>query len=268
MESDRVDAARAYAFAAGVFYRSDDAGATFTAVSEGALPAEGAVRFGATPGTIGDVWLAGGSDEGAYGLWHSQDGGATWIAAPGFDEADTVAFGKAAPGATTPAIYTAASLDGERGVYRSTDGGTTWTRVNDDEHQFGAIGAGIEGDPDVFGRVYLATNGRGIVVGDDAAAAPAEWTAGASYAEGDVVSSGGAVWTAVRSSRGEQPGSKKNGAWQEVAATPTGVALWTETRLFVSGDVVSSGDGLWRATRSTRGDLPGAKDNGPWERIG
>ncbi|MFC8680101.1 carbohydrate-binding protein [Microbacterium ureisolvens] len=270
VESDRVDPRRVYAFAGGVFYRSDDGGATFGAVSEGALPAEGPVRFAATPGSIADVWLAGGSDEGgAYGLWHSQDGGATWTATSGFDEADTVGFGKAAPGATTPAIYTAASRDGERGVYRSTDGGASWSRINDEAHQWGWIGADIEGDPDVFGRVYIATNGRGIVVGDDTAASdPAAWQEGTVYDTGDVVASGGAVWVASWWTRGQEPGSKRNGAWQEIAATPTGVAVWTASRIFDTGDVVSSGGELWRARWWTRGDEPGAKKNGPWERIG
>ena len=269
VESDRVDASRVYAFAGGVFYRSGDGGASFAAVSSGALPTEGPVRFGATPGAVGHLWLAGGSDEGgAYGLWHSTDGGSTWAAVAGFDEADTVGFGKAAPGATSPAIYTAASRDGVRGVYRSTDGGGTWARINDDEHEWGWIGADIEGDPDVFGRVYIATNGRGIVVGDDTAAAtPEAWSSSKVYDEGDVVTSGGAVWVATWWTRGQQPGDKKNGPWQEIAATPTGVAVWTATRIFDTGDIVSSGEGLWRAKWWTRGQQPGASTHGPWERI-
>ncbi|WP_341996950.1 xyloglucanase [Microbacterium sp. LWH7-1.2] len=270
VESDRVDPSRVYAFAGGVFYRSTDAGATFAPVSSGTLPAEGQVRFGATPGMIGDVWLAGGSDKGGvYGLWHSTDGGTTWTATTGFDEADTVGFGKAAPGATSPAIYTAASRDGVRGVYRSVDGGATWVRINDDQHQFGSIGADIEGDPDVFGRVYLATNGRGIVVGDDASADdPEAWSAKAVYQKGDVVTSDGAVWVATWWTQGQQPGGKKNGPWQEVAATPTGVAVWTASRIFDTGDIVSSGGSLWRASWWTRGEEPGAKKNGPWESLG
>jgi len=270
VESDRVDPSRVYAFAGGVFYRSDDAGATFAPVSSGALPAEGPVRFGATPGVIGDVWLAGGADDGdSYGLWHSTDGGATWTAANAFDEADAVGFGKAAPGATSPAIYTAASRDGVRGVYRSIDAGATWVRINDDQHQFGWIGADIEGDPDVFGRVYLATNGRGIVVGDDAsAAAPPTWSAKTAYDEGAVVSAGGAVWVATWWTQNQQPGAKKNGPWQEVAATPTGVAVWTPSRIFDAGDVAAADGVLWRAKWWTRGDEPGAKKNGPWERLG
>jgi xyloglucan-specific exo-beta-1,4-glucanase len=39
-------------------------------------------------------------------------------------------------------------------------------RINDDKHQYGNAGDAITGDPRVYGRVYLGTNGRGVVVGD------------------------------------------------------------------------------------------------------
>jgi hypothetical protein len=54
------------------------------------------------------------------------------------------------------------------GVFRSTDRGATWLRINDDAHQWGSIGSLgiITGDPDAFGRVYVGTNGRGLLYGD------------------------------------------------------------------------------------------------------
>ena len=55
------------------------------------------------------------------------------------------------------------------GIYRSTDKGKTWSRINDESHLFGNITPVITGDSEVFGRVYFATNGRGIVMGDPAA---------------------------------------------------------------------------------------------------
>ncbi|WP_394551727.1 xyloglucanase [Agromyces sp. MMS24-JH15] len=267
VEADRVDADLVYGFAGGTFYRSTDAGATFAAATAGGLPVAGPVRFAGVPGAPGQVWLAGGEDDGPYGLWRSADAGDTWTAVTGFDAADTVGFGKAAPGATSPAIYTAAERDGVRGVWRSIDGGSTWTRINDDEHQFGWIGADIEGDPDVFGRVYVATNGRGIVVGDDAdASAPAAWAAKHDYPAGSVVTSGGAVWTATWWTRNQKPGDV-HGPWQEIAATPTGVSVWTPTRIFETGDVVDRDGVRWRAKWWTRGQEPGASAWGPWEQL-
>lgn len=267
VESDRVDPRLVYGLAGGTFYRSNDGGATFAAVA-GGLPAEGNVRFAAMPGSIGVLWLAGGDDEGAYGMWRSTDAGSTWSAVAGFDAADTVGFGRAAPGALTPAIYTAAERDGVRGVYRSIDGGTSWERINDDEHQWGWIGADIEGDPDVFGRVYIATNGRGIIVGDDTeAAAPADWNARTVYTTGDVVTYAGAQWRASWWTQGQKPGDAY-GPWQQIAAEPSGVAAWTSSRIFVAGDVVSHGSHLWRAKWWTRAQEPGASPWGPWEQIG
>jgi hypothetical protein len=46
------------------------------------------------------------------------------------------------------------------GVYRSDDGGAHWTRIDDDAHRYGGVGA-IVADTKVYGRVFLA--GRGMV---------------------------------------------------------------------------------------------------------
>ncbi|MET7324472.1 cellulose binding domain-containing protein [Streptomyces sp. NPDC005549] len=166
VESDRVDPATFYGFKSGKFYVSTDGGATFTASAATGLPAGDSVRFKALPGGAGDVWLAGGAAGGPYGLWHSTDGGRTFAKLPGVDAADTVGFGKAAPGASYQTLFTSAEIGGVRGIFRSTDKGATWTRVNDDAHQWGWTGAAITGDPRVYGRVYVSTNGRGVVYGD------------------------------------------------------------------------------------------------------
>ena len=126
------------------------------------------VRLGAVFGRAGDVWLAGGGDTGAYGLWHSINGGVSWTRLSNVEQADTVGFGRAAPGASYPAVYTSARIGGVRGVFRSDDGGGSWVRINDDQHQYGWTGATITGDPRIYGRVYLGTNGRGILYADPA----------------------------------------------------------------------------------------------------
>ncbi len=166
VESDRVDPATFYGFKSGKFYVSTDGGATFTASAATGLPTGDSVRFKALPGGEGDVWLAGGTAAGPYGLWHSTDGGASFTKLANVDAADTVGFGKAAPGASYQTLFTSAEIGGVRGIFRSTDEGASWTRVNDDAHQWGWTGAAITGDPRVYGRVYVATNGRGVLYGD------------------------------------------------------------------------------------------------------
>lgn len=168
VESDRVDPAVFYGFKAGTFYVSTDGGRTFAAKASSGLPATGDVRFKAVPGANGDIWLAGGSADGGYGLWHSTDGGASFTRSAGVEQADSIGFGKAAPGASYQTLFTSAKVGGVRGIFRSTDAGASWTRVNDDAHQWGWTGAAITGDPRVYGRVYVSTNGRGILYGDSA----------------------------------------------------------------------------------------------------
>ncbi|THV39488.1 cellulose binding domain-containing protein [Glycomyces buryatensis] len=166
VRSDRADANAVYGFAAGTFYYSANGGASFTASSFSGFPSSGEVRFAAVPGHAGHVWLAGGGADGTYGMWRSTDGGANWEVVAGFDAADTVGFGAAAEGQSYPAIYSSAARGGQRGIWRSVDTGASWTRINDDEHQWGWTGSAITGDPKVFGRVYVGTNGRGVIVGE------------------------------------------------------------------------------------------------------
>jgi hypothetical protein len=165
VRADRVDPLRFYGYAAGTFYVSTDGAATFTAAATG-LPAEGNVRFKPVPGHEGDIWFAGGKTGAAYGLWRSTDGGATFTRQTQVDEGDVVGFGRAAPGRRYPAVYTSSKIRGVRGIFRSDDAGRSWERINDDRHQYGWTGATITGDPRIFGRVYIGTNGRGVIYGD------------------------------------------------------------------------------------------------------
>jgi hypothetical protein len=54
------------------------------------------------------------------------------------------------------------------GLFRSSDSTRTWTRLDDERHQYGTIHQ-VAGDPRVAGRVFLATEGRGVIYGDDKA---------------------------------------------------------------------------------------------------
>jgi hypothetical protein len=169
VRSDRVNPLKFYGFSGGTFYVSVDGGATFAVTVSAGLPATSLVKFKALPGAEGEIWLAGGSEEeGMYGLWHSIDSGATFEKLANVEEADVVGFGAPAPDATYPAIYISAKIEGARGLYRSDDAGASWVRINDDQHQYAYTGAAITGDPRVYGRVYVGTNGRGIIYGDGA----------------------------------------------------------------------------------------------------
>nr|WP_230986927.1 X2-like carbohydrate binding domain-containing protein [Cohnella fermenti] len=174
--SDRVNKNKFYAFYSGTFYISTDGGATFTATAatglptnnvSGLLPNEAQISIKTVPGIEGDIWFAGGNaTEGIYGLWHSTNSGTSFTKLSNVQEADLIGLGMAAPGQSYMALYTVAKIDGVRGVFRSDDAGASWVRINDDQHQYARINMAITGDPRVYGRVYLGTNGRGILVAD------------------------------------------------------------------------------------------------------
>jgi len=178
--ADKGDPRRFYAVDPGTgrVLRSDDAAASFHAVAARGLPSdltstaprnrESANALLATPGAAGALWLKVGD-----GLFRSTDAGETWTRAPGTLSVALYGLGRAAPGGRWPALYAVGGDGATTGLWRSTDGGTRWTRINDDAHQWGLRFRIIGGDPKRFGRVYVGTDGRGILFGDPANAGPA-----------------------------------------------------------------------------------------------
>jgi xyloglucan-specific exo-beta-1,4-glucanase len=143
---------------AGRVYATANGGKKFAA--RASVPADGGY-LRAVPGFEGNAWLPGGS----AGLLRSTDSCATFARVTSVAEAYQVGLGKAAEGKSHPAVYLWGRVGGVTGIFRSDDEGATWARINDDRHQFGWINA-IAGDPRIYGRVYLATGGRGIVYGE------------------------------------------------------------------------------------------------------
>jgi hypothetical protein len=161
---DRRDGKLFYGFdpATGTAYVSTDGGATFRATATG-LPT-GAGKLETVLDCSGHCWIA----AGAGGLFRSSDRGRGYVPVPTIEEAYTIGFGKAAPGHRQMAAYTSGKVGGVRGIFRSDDSGASWVRVNDERHQYASTGEAITGDPRVYGRVYLSTNGFGIPYGEPA----------------------------------------------------------------------------------------------------
>jgi xyloglucan-specific exo-beta-1,4-glucanase len=184
VRSDRVNPSKFYGLSGGTFTVSTNGGASFTASAATGLPAT--AKFRAVPGREGDIWIAG--DPG--GMWHSTDSGATFTHLANVTMADNIGFGKAAPGQTYPALYTSAVIGGIHGLFRSDDAGATWVRINDDQHQFATTSQAITGDPRIYGRVYVGTNGLGIEAGDIAGAQTADFGLSSSPASVSVAAGG------------------------------------------------------------------------------
>jgi len=162
VRADRVTANKFYGFSNGVFYVSTN-GTAFTVTVSSGLPAT--AKIVPVYNKANDIWLVSPNTT-AGGVWHSTDGGISFAKLSNVVLADGIGFGKSATGATYPTIFLAGEIGSIRGYYASTDGGTTWTQINDNSHQWYYSGYVIAGDPNRFGRVYIATNGRGIIYGD------------------------------------------------------------------------------------------------------
>ena len=84
-----------------------------------------------------------------------------------------IALGKAAPGAGYHSVYVWGKVivNGTltEGLFRSDDVGANFKRINDDRHRFGRLQS-LAADPLEHGVIYLAAQGRGIVVGRPSAA--------------------------------------------------------------------------------------------------
>jgi hypothetical protein len=123
------------------------------------LPTGGGILRSA-PGFEGHLW-----QPTSGGLYRSTDSGSNFSRVASVQEAYQVGFGKAATGQSYPAIFLWGRVNSVTGIFRSDDTAATWVRINNDQTQFGSINL-VAGDPNVYGRVYLATGGRGIIVGE------------------------------------------------------------------------------------------------------
>ncbi|MBC7989301.1 MAG: cellulase [Luteimonas sp.] len=163
IEADKVDAAFYYAFdgITGKLYVSGNGGVEFKEVAAGVGEAGNGFRpeIHADPQRSAVVYLT--------ASWR---GLLRWSAGklerlPGVEHADSLGLGKPKEGSSAPTLFVSGKVDGKAGLFRSDDDGHHWQRIDDDAHRYGKISL-VTGDPRLYGRVYFAGSGRGIVYGD------------------------------------------------------------------------------------------------------
>lgn len=150
-------------------YRSTDGGANWTRVfNEEIAPFS---IFNATlkavPGRAGHLFFTSGPLDGFDAAFRrSTDGGESWGNVPGLTRVLAFGFGRAATSGGYPTLYVAGKVNGIYGLWRSTDEAASWTRIGTWPTDSLDIVRAIDGDKDVFGRVYLAFAGSGFAWGE------------------------------------------------------------------------------------------------------
>ena len=206
-------------------YISTDGGHTFNASAGGAL-GTGNATLVANQYVAGQLWVS------SYiGMYESTNFGASFTHATSFApniNTGDMAIGAAAPGSSLPSIYMYGTLTtgGFLGVYRSDDGGNTWLLLNDVSHQWGGLIQTLAADPNVFGRVYIGINGRGIIMGNPTTSLPAGWT------DADINEPGNPGWATSSTTLSTGTTSAQwnvNGGGIDITATPVSITSLSRT---------------------------------------
>ncbi|WP_438434293.1 S-layer homology domain-containing protein [Gorillibacterium sp. sgz500922] len=162
--SDKVNGSFFYLYdKTGQFYKSVNGGISWKAA--GALPQQSTAwhTVEAAPGIMGEVWV--GLNE--QGLYRSGDAGESFVKVAGVETAFLFSFGKSAPGRLNPSVFVYGKVKGyaKEAIFRSDDMGETWVKASVDEPFPGNDPNAMTGDRQVHGRVYVGTNGSGLLYG-------------------------------------------------------------------------------------------------------
>ncbi len=170
-----------YAVNGGNIYKSTDSGASFMKQGN---PTKGAVwgmqKLQTVPGANESLWYSAEADTGTWqnhlakqpaweGLYHSTNGGHTWTKLHAVSRCITFALGAKKSGSKFFTLYylgrnSEAGLNpNTHTVYYSTNGGESWSNMlKGDENRLGDYPLHMTVSMDSFGRVFVATEGRGI----------------------------------------------------------------------------------------------------------
>lgn len=158
--ADRVDGQTFYYNEWGTVWVTRDGGDTWNETSK--LTSDGSGRKPkAVPGMAGVLFHT--TSQGDFHV--SYDYGNTWSVIETVDQCELYGFGKGKDGSEYPAVYMYGSVGGKEGMYISDDFCKTWRKISDNSRGFSYQRISLEGDRNVYGRVYLGTSGIGVIYG-------------------------------------------------------------------------------------------------------
>lgn len=164
--ADRVQPSTFYYQNNDGIYRSLDAGANWSKVAANPVPNCWNITMKTVPGHTGEIWLAEGKQGNIVGgLWRSRDGGETWNAVHGLEQVFSFGFGKPERNGEYPTVFATGVLNGEHGIYRSTDSGNKWVKIGTYPLGINDYVDDMDGDKNVFGKVYICFAGSGFCYG-------------------------------------------------------------------------------------------------------
>ncbi len=155
----------------GVF-RSTNGGENWEAVSGDGLPTGWPTGFfhaqlRSVPGAAGQLLFTPGPlDQGVWPAYESNDGGQSWSTIAGTGKVTAFGFGAPQSAGQPTTVFLAGEVNGVQGLWRSTDGRVSWSLLSEaPDGNYLPIRA-IAGDPNEFGKVYLAYGGTTAKVGE------------------------------------------------------------------------------------------------------
>jgi hypothetical protein len=214
-------------------YISTDGGHTFNASAGGSI-GTGNATVAVNQYVAGQIWLGGWN-----GIYESTNFGAAFTQKVGSTVdvyGNDMAVGAPAPGSATPSIYIYGTVPGSSflGIWRNDNGGVgSWVQLNSTSQQWGGLIQTLAADPNVFGRVYIGVNGRGIIMGNPASSLPTN-----SWSDVDINEPGNPGWatSSITLSTGSVVNQwNVNGGGVGLAATSVSISS-----LSVSGDVATA----------------------------
>ncbi len=163
LAADKVNGSKFYIYKDGKIYVSINGGTSWQQTTElKSIPDWRIPLLKTAPNREGEVWLS--LED--VGLYRSSDSGQSFNKIDSVQKAQLFAFGKNPPGKNNATVFVYGTVNEQKGIFLSEDMGQIWKNISDPQVAIGDTPQVMEGSNQVYGQVFIGTNGRGIYVGN------------------------------------------------------------------------------------------------------